>query len=127
MLPRAARARRVSSPWSCLLVPRGTCATDMKTALGYRPAATRTPMTGTDMGVSTIEAQHSLGLMHAFIGCSLATGADKKAIDQAGKASTRRACVSPRLRPTSSLERHFAGRQIVDPGFDPDLGGFQRL
>jgi hypothetical protein len=40
---------------------------------------------------------------------------------------SRRQGLSQRLRPTSSMERHFAGRQIVDTGFDPDLGCFQRI
>jgi hypothetical protein len=72
---RAGRSARLRCSSACLRAG----------PLGYRLAATRTPTTGTDVGVSTIRAPHDVGLMRAFIGCSLATVEDKKAIDQRRK------------------------------------------
>jgi hypothetical protein len=55
----------------------------------------RTLTTGTDVGASTIRAEHNVGLMCAFIGRSLATVADKKAIDQRGKDETEEGLLAP--------------------------------
>jgi hypothetical protein len=60
----------------------------------------RTLTTGTDVGISAIGAEHDVGLMCAFIGRSLTTVADRKAIDQRGKDEHEEGL----LEPTSEVD-----------------------